>query len=87
MRLLLATASLVAQVVGLLALGFMMYDVFTLPDTLVAQAAGDTATFRQYILEAVVSYGPWIALGIAGAITMWLLMRRNRISDADHEEN
>lgn len=75
---LLAVASVVAQVIGLLSFGFMMYDIFTLPPALTEQIGGDTVRDQQYVLETVLSYLAWVTAGIVGAIVAWLLILKNR---------
>jgi len=74
---LLAVASVVAQIVGLFSFGYMMYDIFMLPATLIEQAGGDTARVQQYVLETALSYGAWIASGVIGAILTWLLILKD----------
>lgn len=69
----LAGASVAAQVVGLLSIGFMVFDLATLPESLMTQAA-DTAAVNQYIYETVVSYGAWVGAGMVAAIVAWLLI-------------
>ena len=87
MHLLFAVVSLVAQVVGLLACGFMVYDIVTLPESLVEQAAGDAALSRQIILDTAISYAPWIIPGIVGAIAMRVLILRGRVPGTDNEDD
>lgn len=73
----LATASLLAQVVGLFSLGYLCFDLMTLPDALIEPAAGDEALVRQYIAETVVSYGAWLGAGLLGGVTAWLLILKD----------
>jgi len=78
----LAGASLITQVVGLLSIGFMVFDLATLPETLMAQAADDTALVNQYVFETVASYGAWVGAGVAGAIVAWLLILKGKYMTA-----
>ncbi len=72
----LAALCLVALSIGLLALGFLVYDLLTLPDALIENAAGDSGLLRQYIIETAVSYGLWLGIGLAGVIGVWMLRAR-----------
>ena len=74
----LAGASLITQIVGLLSIGFMVFDLATLPESLMAQAADDTALVNQYVFETVASYGAWIGAGLAAALVAWLLILRGK---------
>ncbi len=71
-----AALCLVALSTGLLALGFLVYDLLTLPDALIENAAGDSGLLRQYLVETAVSYGPWLAIGLVGVIGVWMLRAR-----------
>lgn len=73
---LIAALCLVALSIGLLALGFLVYDLLTLPDALIESAAGESGLPRKYIVETAVSYGPWLAIGLAGVIGVWILRAR-----------
>ena len=77
----LAGASLITQVVGLLSMGFMVFDLATLPETLMAQAADDTALINRYVLETVASYGAWVGAGLAAAFVAWLLIVKGKYKD------
>ena len=74
----LAGASVITQIVGLLSIGFMVFDLATLPESLMAQAADDTALVDQYVFETVASYGAWIGAGLAAALVAWLLILRGK---------
>ena len=74
----LAGASLITQIVGLLSIGFMVFDLATLPESLMAQAPDDTALVNQYVFETVASYGAWIGAGLAAALVAWLLILRGK---------
>ena len=74
----LAGASVITQVVGLLSIGFMVFDLATLPESLMAQAADDTAPVNHYVFETVLSYGAWIGAGLAAAIVAWLLILKGK---------
>ena len=74
----LAGASVITQIVGLLRIGFMVFDLATLPESLMAQAADDTALVDQYVFETVASYGAWIGAGLAAALVAWLLILRGK---------
>ena len=73
-----AAVSIIAQLAGFLALGWMFYDLFTLPEALLESAGGDTELLQQYIVETVVSYQPGIGIGALGAIATWLLILKGR---------
>jgi len=70
----LAIASVITQVAGLLSIGFMVFDLATLPESLMAQAADDSALVNQYLYETVVSYAAWVGAGVVAAIVAWLLI-------------
>ena len=74
----LAGASLTTQVVGLLSLGFMVFDLATLPESLMAQAPEDTPLVNQYVFDTVASYGAWVGAGLAAAIVAWLLILKGQ---------
>ncbi len=78
----LAGACVIAQIVGLLSIGFMVFDLATLPESLMAQAADDTALVNQYIYETVVSYGAWVGAGMVAAIVAWLLILKGNYRSA-----
>ena len=77
----LAGASVIVQIVGLLSLGFMVFDLATLPETLMVQAADDAAFVDQYVFETVASYGAWVGAGLAAAIVAWLLILKGKYKD------
>jgi len=74
----LAGATLVAQIIGLLSLVFLVFDLATLPRSLVEQGASDNALINQYIYETVASYGAWLGAGMAAAIVTWLLILKRK---------
>ena len=78
----LAGASVAAQLVGLLSIGFMVFDLATLPESLMAQAADNTALANQYVYETVASYGAWVGAGMVAAIVAWLLILRGKYTAA-----
>jgi len=78
----LAGTCVIAQIVGLLSIGFMVFDLATLPESLMAQAADDTALVNQYIYETVVSYGAWVGAGMVAAIVAWLLILKGNYRSA-----
>ena len=78
----LAGASVAAQLVGLLGIGFMVFDLATLPESLMAQAADNTALANQYVYETVASYGAWVGAGMVAAIVAWLLILRGKYTAA-----
>lgn len=69
-----AGASVAVQAVGLLGIGFMVFDLATLPDSLVEQGALEEALVSPYIYETVASYAGWLGTGLAAAIVAWLLI-------------
>lgn len=65
---------MVTQLVGLISVGFLVFDLATLPESLMAQAADDTAFVNPYIHETVASYGAWFGAGMVAAMVAWLLI-------------
>jgi len=55
----------------------MIYDLLTLPQSLIEHADGDSARVQQFIIETVLSYRLWIGVGFVGAIVTWLLILKN----------
>ena len=77
----LAGASLITQIVGLLSIGFMVFDLATLPESLMAQAADDTTLVNRYVFETVASYGAWVGAGLAAAFVAWVLIVKGKYKD------
>jgi len=74
----LAGISVLAQVIGLLSIVFLVVDIVTLPDSLIEQAAGETALVNQYLVETIESYRWWLPAGAVGGIVAWLLILKGR---------
>ncbi len=73
----LAIICVLAQVLGLSSIGFMLFDLFTFPDELVA-GAGDAKALTPFIEETIASYRPYFGTGVVGAIAAWLLILKGR---------
>ena len=82
MNTIIAAVSIIAQVAGFLAIGWMFYDLFTFPEALFESASGDTELIQQYIAETVLSYRPGLGVGALGAIASWLLILKGRFHSA-----
>ena len=74
----LAGASVATQLVGLISVGFLVFDLATLPESLLAQAADGTALVDPYIYETVASYGAWFGAGMVAAMVAWLLILKGK---------
>ncbi len=77
-----AAISVGAQVVGLACIAFMLFEFYASIDKLIEIAAGDKAVLKRLVLETVASYGPYIGIGIIGAISTWLLILKGRYRTA-----
>ena len=73
-----AAVSIIAQLAGFLAIGWMFYDLFTFPEALIESTSGDTELLQRYIAETVMSYRPGLGVGALGAIAAWLLILKGR---------
>ncbi len=79
---LIAAISVAAQLVGLVAIYWMFYEFFTLPDELLQQFTADTKTIERYLAETFASWQPWPFVGFVGAVVGWLLIFNGRCRDA-----
>ena len=79
---LIAGISVAAQLVGLVAIYWMLFEFFTLPEELFRQFAASTETTRQYLVETFASWQPWPFVGLVSAVVGWLLIQNGRCHDA-----
>ena len=79
---LIAAICVAAQLVGLVAIYWMFFEFFTLPDELLQQFTADTETTRQFIVETIESWQPWPFVGFVSAVVGWLLILNGRCRDA-----
>ena len=71
-----AAVSIIAQLVGFVAIFWILFEFFTLPDELRQQFFASTETTRRYVVETVDSWQPWPAVGLVGVIVGWLLIMK-----------
>ena len=82
MKQLVAAVSILAQLAGLVAIYWMVFEFFTLPDELLQQFTADTESTRSYLTETFASWQPWPFVGLVGAVVAWLLILNGRCRDA-----
>ncbi len=82
MNKLVAGIAIVAQLVGLVAIYWMLFEFFSLPAELLQQFTADTETTQRYLIETFASWQPWPFVGFVGAVVAWLLMLNGRCRDA-----
>ncbi len=70
----LAIASLLAQVIGFVVTGFMIYDLAGLPAVFYPDGNWAVSDLLPHALETVVSYWTALLLSVAGAATAAFLM-------------
>lgn len=78
----LAGISVLAQIVGLLSVAFLIFDLATLPESLIEQGAGNNELISKYFLETVASYTAWLGVGIFAALVAWMLILKDKCRDA-----
>lgn len=81
MKTLIAAASIAGQFAGLVAIYWMVFEFFTLPEELLRQFTADTETTRRYMVETFASWQPWPFVGLVGAVVAWLLILNGRCRD------
>ena len=59
-------------------LGFMLFDLFSLPDALFPDRDFTAEEIAPYLVETIDSYIPVLGVGIVGAIVAWLLILKGR---------
>ncbi len=74
----LAIASLLAQVVGLVGVGFMVHDLIGLPEILFPHGDWAAADLLPHIVDTVLSYWPLFTVAALGAVTAAWAMTRMR---------
>ena len=79
---LIAAICVVAQLVGLVAIYWMFFEFFTLPDELAEQFMADNESAQHYIFETIDSWQPWPFVGFVSAVVGWLLILNGRCRDA-----
>ncbi len=79
---LIAGICIAAQLVGLLAIYWMLFEFITLPAELLQQFTADTETTQRHLLETFASWQPWPFVGLVGAVVAWLLILNGRCRDA-----
>ncbi len=77
-----AAASMVAQIIGIAAFGWLVFEFLTLPDELLEQVISDPDFTKRFIAETVISYRPWLLAGYAAGFVGWLLIRNAWCRDA-----
>jgi len=82
MHVLVAAVSIAAQLAGLVAIYWMCFEFFTLPDELLRQFTANTEATQRYLVETFSSWQPWPFLGFVGALVSWLLILNGRCRDA-----
>ncbi len=79
---LIAGICIAAQIVGLVAIYWMLFEFFTLPAELLQQFTANAETTQQYLAETIASWQPWPFVGLVGAVVAWLLILNGRCRDA-----
>ena len=82
MKAVVGAISLITQATGFLAIGWMFYDLFTLPDALFEQAGDDTQVIVDAIVDTIASYRPITGAGIVAAFVTWLLILKGRYASS-----
>ena len=81
MNKLVAAIAIAAQLVGFVAIYWMLFEFFTLPAELLQQFTADTESTRRYLVETFASWQPWPFVGLVGAVVAWLLILNGRCRD------
>jgi len=71
-----AALCILAQAIGLLAFGWMMFEFMTLPAELLEQIVADREFAKSFVAETLESYRLWAFYGIVAAIGAWALIAR-----------
>ncbi len=79
---LIAAICLAAQLVGLVAIYWMVFEFVTLPDELFRQFTADTQAIQRYVVETGASWQPLPFVGVVGAVAGWLVILNGRCRDA-----
>ncbi len=79
---LIAGICVAAQLIGLVAIYWMFFEFFTLPEELADQFMADNESAQRYIAETMDSWQPWPFVGIVSAVVGWLLILNGRCRDA-----
>ncbi len=82
MKQLVAAASVLAQLVGLVAVYWMLFEFFTLPAELMQQFTSDTESTQRYLVETIDSWQPWPFVGLVGAVLGGFLIFNGGCRDA-----
>ena len=77
-----AIAVVLAQLVGLTAFGWFIFEMITLPQELLDEAAGNLGFANQLVEETIASYRAWWLTGVVGAMVGWLLIFKSWCRDA-----
>ena len=77
-----AAISIVAQFMGIIAIYWMLFEFFTLPEELLRQFTADADSIRRYVVETFASWQPFPFVGLVGAVLGWLLIWNGRCRDA-----
>ncbi len=77
-----AAISIVAQLAGLVAIYWMLFEFFMLPEELLRQFTADAETTQRYLVETFASWQPLPFVGLVGAVLAGLLIWNGRCRDA-----
>lgn len=70
----LAAVAIAAQFVAFVGFAYMLFDIVVLPDVLFPGQSATAAELTPYVLDTIVSYWAFIAVGALGALVTWLLI-------------
>ncbi len=77
-----AAISVVAQIMGIAAFGWLLFEFFTLPGELLEHVVSDPDITKRFVEETLVSYRPWFLAGFVGGFVGWLLILKAWCRDA-----